>query len=246
MNGRKTDIEPELDLPDEDEDQSLPLPELEAAARARSLRCAAGRAAIARSSEACAGDARRLPHARCGRRRALCRQGQEHQEARSRPMRGRPGTTRRIARMIAATASLEFVTTRTETEALLLEANLIKRLRPRFNVLMRDDKSFPYIVISRGSSGAADPQASRRAHPAGRLFRPVRLGLGGQPHHHRAAARLPDPLLLGRGVREPHAAVPAASDQALLGALHRRDRSPTTMPNWCAKRATSCPARVMR
>ena len=51
--------------------------------------------------------------------------------------------------MIAATASLEFVTTRTETEALLLEANLIKRLRPRFNVLMRDDKSFPYIVISR-------------------------------------------------------------------------------------------------
>ena len=51
--------------------------------------------------------------------------------------------------MIAATASVEFVTTRTETEALLLEANLIKRLRPRFNVLMRDDKSFPYIVISR-------------------------------------------------------------------------------------------------
>ncbi|HWV40250.1 MAG TPA: excinuclease ABC subunit UvrC, partial [Pseudorhodoplanes sp.] len=59
------------------------------------------------------------------------------------------GHDTRIARMIAATASLEFVTTRTETEALLLEANLIKRLRPRFNVLMRDDKSFPYIVITR-------------------------------------------------------------------------------------------------
>src|SRR5579884_3273297 len=54
----------------------------------------------------------------------------------------------RIARMIAATASLEFVTTATETEALLLEANLIKRLRPRFNVLLRDDKSFPYILIT--------------------------------------------------------------------------------------------------
>src|SRR5690242_4439381 len=54
----------------------------------------------------------------------------------------------RIERMIAATASLEFVSTSTETEALLLEANLIKRLRPRFNVLLRDDKSFPYILIT--------------------------------------------------------------------------------------------------
>jgi excinuclease ABC subunit C len=54
----------------------------------------------------------------------------------------------RIARAILATAAMEFVSTRTETEALLLEANLIKRLRPRFNVLLRDDKSFPYILIT--------------------------------------------------------------------------------------------------
>src|ERR671938_677958 len=54
----------------------------------------------------------------------------------------------RIERVIANTASVEFVTTATETEALLLEANLIKRLRPRFNVLLRDDKSFPYIMIT--------------------------------------------------------------------------------------------------
>jgi excinuclease ABC subunit C len=53
----------------------------------------------------------------------------------------------RILRMIRETAAMEFVQTRTETEALLLEANLIKRLRPRFNVLLRDDKSFPYILI---------------------------------------------------------------------------------------------------
>ena len=59
------------------------------------------------------------------------------------------GHTNRIARMIQATASMEFVTVRTEAEALLLEANLIKRFRPRFNVLMRDDKSFPYILIRR-------------------------------------------------------------------------------------------------
>lgn len=59
------------------------------------------------------------------------------------------GHTNRIARMIAATAAMEFVTVRTEAEALLLEANLIKRFKPRFNVLLRDDKSFPYILISR-------------------------------------------------------------------------------------------------
>ncbi len=59
------------------------------------------------------------------------------------------GHTNRIGRMIAATASMEFVTVGTEAEALLLEANLIKRFRPRFNVLMRDDKSFPYILIAR-------------------------------------------------------------------------------------------------
>jgi excinuclease ABC subunit C len=54
----------------------------------------------------------------------------------------------RIQRMIAATRSMEFVRTETEAEALLLEANLIKRLKPRFNVLLRDDKSFPYILIA--------------------------------------------------------------------------------------------------
>jgi excinuclease ABC subunit C len=54
----------------------------------------------------------------------------------------------RIQRMIAATCNMEFVLTETEAEALLLEANLIKRLKPRFNVLLRDDKSFPYILIA--------------------------------------------------------------------------------------------------
>ncbi|MEP9369265.1 excinuclease ABC subunit UvrC [Xanthobacter sp. VNH20] len=58
------------------------------------------------------------------------------------------GHTNRIARMIAATVSMEFVSTRTESEALLLEANLVKQLKPRFNVLLRDDKSFPYILIT--------------------------------------------------------------------------------------------------
>jgi excinuclease ABC subunit C len=54
----------------------------------------------------------------------------------------------RIARMIASTVSMEFVQTASEVEALLLEANLIKRLKPRYNVLLRDDKSFPYILVT--------------------------------------------------------------------------------------------------
>ena len=58
------------------------------------------------------------------------------------------GHATRIARMIALTASMVFVSTGTETEALLLETNFIKQMKPRFNVLMRDDKSFPYILLT--------------------------------------------------------------------------------------------------
>jgi excinuclease ABC subunit C len=54
----------------------------------------------------------------------------------------------RLQRMVAETRSLEVITTHTEAEALLLESNLIKRLMPRYNVLLRDDKSFPYIVVA--------------------------------------------------------------------------------------------------
>jgi excinuclease ABC subunit C len=64
------------------------------------------------------------------------------------------GHTNRIVAMIANTASMEFVTTRTEPEALLLEANLIKRLKPRYNVILRDDKSFPYILIAKDHEAA--------------------------------------------------------------------------------------------
>jgi excinuclease ABC subunit C len=56
----------------------------------------------------------------------------------------------RIAKMVARTASMVFVSTQTEAEALLLEANYIKQMKPRYNVLLRDDKSFPYILVTSG------------------------------------------------------------------------------------------------
>ncbi|MCV6596281.1 MAG: excinuclease ABC subunit UvrC [Mangrovicoccus sp.] len=62
------------------------------------------------------------------------------------------GHSRRIERMISETASMMFLTTRTETEALLLEQNLIKQLKPRYNVLLRDDKSFPNILVAKDHS----------------------------------------------------------------------------------------------
>ena len=76
------------------------------------------------------------------------------------------GHSRRIAQMIALTASMVFVSTATETEALLLEANYIKQMKPRFNVVMRDDKSFPYILVTattrrRRSPSIAAPATAR-------------------------------------------------------------------------------------
>src|SRR5471030_1891594 len=71
--------------------------------------------------------------------------------------------TQRIALMVDLTRSMEFTTTQTETDALLLEINLIKQLKPRFNVLLRDDKSFPEIVIRR-EHAAAQLRKHRGAH----------------------------------------------------------------------------------
>ncbi len=144
MNGPPKDLEPADDLREEDDESSLPELEL-TEAPAGSL--TAGRSAIARFAKL----APRAP----GVYRMIDANGDVLYVGKAKNIRKRvisytrpAGYDNRIARMIAGTVTMEFVSTRTETEALLLEANLIKRLRPRFNVLMRDDKSFPYIMIT--------------------------------------------------------------------------------------------------
>ncbi len=146
---QKINLEPEIDLEDEEEEPSLPAlveetaPPLDAA-----------EAAAASGADVIVGYAKLAPPAP-GVYRMIDARGDVLYVGKAKNIRKRilayqraTGHTARIARMIAATASIEFVSTATETEALLLEANLIKRLRPRFNVLLRDDKSFPYILIT--------------------------------------------------------------------------------------------------
>src|SRR5438093_4175685 len=145
MSGAKKDIDPATELVEEDEEQSLPETEEIDLAAAGPL--AAGRAAIMRHAKTAPGGP--------GVYRMIDKNGDVLYVGKAKNIRKRivaytrpTGYDPRIERMIAGTAALEFVSTATETEALLLEANLIKRLRPRFNVLLRDDKSFPYILIT--------------------------------------------------------------------------------------------------
>ena len=78
----------------------------------------------------------------------------------------------RLLRMVSATCNMEFVVTDSEAEALLLENNLIKRFRPRFNVLLRDDKSFPYIVIRRDTEWPQLAKHRGTREPANEYFGP--------------------------------------------------------------------------
>jgi excinuclease ABC subunit C len=164
MNGAKKDIDPATDLAEEDEEQNLP--DLEPAAdidlTAGTGPLAAGRSVVARYAK--------LAPNSPGVYRMTDQRGEVLYVGKAKNIKKRIlAYTRpvaydtRIERMIAATAALEFVSTATETEALLLEANLIKRLRPRFNVLLRDDKSFPYILIT-GDHWAPQIFKHRGAH----------------------------------------------------------------------------------
>src|SRR3989440_1063765 len=147
----KANIEPDIDLLDDEVEEESSLPAIDETAEPAEGPLASGVAAIQRHAKL----APKAP----GVYRMIDAKGDVLYVGKAKSIRKRivsysreAGHTARIMRMIAATASIEFVSTRTETEALLLEANLIKRLRPRFNVLLRDDKSFPYILITAGET----------------------------------------------------------------------------------------------
>jgi excinuclease ABC subunit C len=149
MSDPRKDVAPEPDLVEEDDEEALPDADEAAAIQpdevAGSL--AAGRDAVVAAIK-------QAPP-RPGVYRMIDGRGDVLYVGKAKNIKKRiaayarpTGLDTRIERMIAQTRTLEFVVTRTETEALLLEANLIKRLRPRFNVTLRDDKSFPYILIT--------------------------------------------------------------------------------------------------
>jgi excinuclease ABC subunit C len=152
MSIPKKDVDPATELVEEDDEQSLP--ELETAVDLSAPDLAAGAGPLAAGRAAILRHVKLAPSAP-GVYRMVDAHGAVLYVGKAKNIRKRitsyarpTAYDPRIERMIAATAALEFVSTRTETEALLLEANLIKRLRPRFNVLLRDDKSFPYILIT--------------------------------------------------------------------------------------------------
>jgi len=164
MSATKKDLDPTTALAEEDDEQSLPEAEQDSVIDLAGLdgSLPEGRAAILRYSK--------LAPTSPGVYRMTDAKGDVLYVGKAKNIRKRVAAyarptayDTRIERMIAATALLEFVSTATETEALLLEANLIKRLRPRFNVLLRDDKSFPYILIT-ADHWAAQIVKHRGAH----------------------------------------------------------------------------------
>ncbi|TXJ23386.1 MAG: excinuclease ABC subunit UvrC [Afipia sp.] len=146
-NLRGQDVDPASIASDEDEEARLPEQEDESAEPAGEGTLAVGRAAIERSvklAPTSPGVYRMLNAANDVLYVGKAKSVKKRLASYARPT----GQVARIARMIAATVNVEVISTATETEALLLEANLIKQLRPRFNVQLRDDKSFPYILIT--------------------------------------------------------------------------------------------------
>lgn len=146
MNRERQDDLPDTEI-ETDEEDTLPLPPV-----ADLTEAAPG--ALKAGIEVIAGFAKHLPN-RPGVYRMFDRAGEVLYVGKAKNLKNRVSAyargmahTNAVARMIAETANMEFVTTGSETEALLLESNLIKQLRPRYNVLLRDDKSFPYILLS--------------------------------------------------------------------------------------------------
>ena len=134
------------------------------------------------------------------------------------------GLSARLQRMVALTRAMEFVTTASEVEALLLEANLIKRYRPPFNIVLRDDKSFPYIFLRTDHEFPLIGKHRGAKRPETEYFGPFASAGAVNDTLNALLKAFPLAQLPRQHLQHPHPALPAVPDQALLGALRRPDR----------------------
>ncbi len=179
------------------------------------------------------GHARLVPVQGRARPGDLRRQGQEPALSGCRTTsRTRRNMHPRTAQMVATAETVEWIQVRNDVEALMLEYNLIKEHRPRFNVRLRDDKSYPFLAVTvvrrvAPADGDAGPQAQGRP-----VLRALRQRLRHPRDARPAAADVPAAHLLGQQVRAPRAArpaVPAVPHREVLGTLRRRGR-PRDLP----------------
>ena len=129
------------------------------------------------------------------------------------------GHSARIATMISRTASMMFLTTKTETEALLLEQNLIKQLKPKYNVLLRDDKSFPNILVAKNHDFPQIKKHRGAKKEKGDYYGPFASAGAVNRTLNQLQPCVPVARLYRQQFRDPHAALSTVSDQALLRAL---------------------------
>ena len=150
----------------------------------------------------------------------------------------------KVQALVAKTASMEVTITNSDTEALLLEYNLIKKHRPRFNVVLRDDKSFPYLHLETEHEFPRLSFYRGSRKEAGPLLRAVSVGRRGARDAAAAAEAVSPAQLRGHLFRQPLAALSAVSDPALHGALRRAHiarrttRATSAPPSRCWKGAT--------
>ena len=131
----------------------------------------------------------------------------------------------KVRNILRETADIDYILTGSEKEAAFLENNYVQQHQPRFNLRLKDDKSFPYLKITTGETVARrlfQPQGRARRLP---LFRAVQPGRPGPLLHPPRQQALPRPRLRGGRLPRPQAAMPRIRAQALLGAVRRR-RSP--------------------